>query len=712
MSRSPVVRDARSVRLSVIDSVSRVSIPAEIEALGQVYRTATGSFSLDTDLSQIEIVVRAIGYQQETITVQAGQGDVELEAALSARLNGVLVNVVDVEGHSVNGATIYQAAVPAPSSWPTQEQRSLGTSDENGQAWIELPSATALFATSERAASGITLWEPGVGRLEITLRAAGLLGVRLADSGQSVDGVAITVRQYKSYPIVQHHANTDAGGLVETPLPPGEYRLVHIADGYGPLVGRSGANGGVQQQGEFWISIAADATTWIDVRQDLRRLVVLRDALTGDSPLQGSARIEVQEGPPIFDPPQWVAVAGQADSRSGKIDLSLFESAFDVPAAIRFCFEAPGYSPKTLSQPHLTLPAGTTTEVLLEPAVLRELLLVTQSGEPFLRPVTLISVSEQRQLLRDVPNAEGVIGPFGWGGGDVAISETSRESAPVLAVVPESRIERDPQPRVELGVSAAITVQAGPPGVDALRTLMLADAFQRMEGRIEDGALIFDQLPPGSYEVGPVESLRTISLRLTKGRDALPIRLDAGEQLDLEWNSAWEPPGDIRGKVDVTNVNATDLYIFPRFGPIALPLGCDHGALRFPVDPDGRYALKGLTMTPTALVVGRVSAKGKTIPLDWFEFPDVTKGVPKVRTGTLRLQIVGNALGPCTVRYSPLTLDRAVVGRVQERFDPAMPITLALPLGTASVAVSCGVQSQTVDVVLGEGLILDRTLTF
>ncbi len=704
--RNPVASPSPASSIAIIGRVIDLDtaqpLAASVVAAGRsVEANAHGGTFLVTlpSPATVRVTVSAPGYATRDLEVDAHGASIDLGTIALVRSKGLLVRVLDAQGKPVQGARVVAAACPPGGSWSPEDEVVLGSTDHDGVFATELAKARALWARTEARASPVILCYPDDSRVELRLLAGSgcWVGVRDAETAAPIEGCDLLLVRTSDYPHTSYRRGTGSDGLVAEPLPPGNFRVVSLT-GSIKIRGMAVGSASIGRSGQACtVALSGDREQWVLATNDGGRIVAVVADDTGLLLPNSEAAFDSLEGPPAFAAPIWYRLPDVLEGAGGEIDLSRYEDLLESEAVLRVQLSAPGYEPALLEDPENAVPLNTRIEVRLTPAASRQLRLVCPDGTPYARPVWVRESESRGLILRGSPDSQGSMPPFGWSGCDLVVIGNQNPNGRVLAFVPAARLVGSNDVEVQVDASAAIEVAVEGHSASAIRC---ADAEQTFDGYLRDGVLVFDQLCPGSYEVGPSDVLKTISLRTVHGLDALPIRLAAGQTEHVSWHPDWSPAEALDGEVVVNGLDSDQVVVVPRFGPLDLPLTGGAGQERFDVDSEGRFRLRALSAMPSHLMFARVTREGDLVPLGWG--PTGTRAI--VEVACVRLEVTRNGVpAACRVTYAPAVAGRKTVALVSEHFAQEDEKVLWLPIATSQLTVTDGERFGRVNVNLVAG---------
>jgi len=573
----------------------------------------SGRFLIETALEDEYLRFSAKGYQEATLRLEDHIGEqvnsgVDVGSIALKPKHSLRIRVVDERGAPVLGARVLAAAANPPGG-VCAALCELGRTGDSGVLSAKVGQPLIVFAHFGFKTSDVALCDLDSACQLVVGSAELRLGLRDSETGQAVEGVPLKVRRHSGYPQLVFAGRTGPNGLFDGPLPPGRYTATLQSpsvffDEKEPTAGPMLSGLGVRDA-----AVALEGShiepNWLYVVERPSLQVQARD-------IDSRGRLDVLVAwtsfwaePPFVPEADWIKAPG-APLRvtDGIVSLYAFGSLFrgQEGEEMRLSLTSPGYLPAHVIDPLKVVTPGTSYVVFLNPGGTRSLQLRTTGGAAYRGEV---HVRENGEVIsHGWPDADGYLSTFPWAGGTVTVHSGSDQWSWQLASVPPSLLRSEEAPIITVDADAKIRVQltqTPPP-----RLVCIGESRERYLGRLDGGELVYDQLPPGRYEIGVPEALSVLELRRAQGFETYPISLGSGEIRVLAWDDAWKPVEEtLTGSVCTLGIDPCDVEVVPRWGPPELPLAGGVGLRRFPVEKDGSFRLPGVYVRPSSLMFVR-----------------------------------------------------------------------------------------------------------
>lgn len=626
-------------------------------------------------------------------------GDIELTP-----LDTFTVLVVDETDAPTPDAEVLLTALGEPHAptWGMQvaeaqiraADRVLGVTDSAGRLAISLGSEESLMARKGGLVSRAARVGPSRRRdreVRLRLSAGCRLGARLSQSGESIPSLLLHAREISDVPCPVERIELDHAGRSSTALWPGRWELV-LADGpvrfdlgstrnaflpapfsHGPVIALIEIGDGEQER---WIDM-------VPVDRGDQRTLRLVDAESGAAIPEALLWRRMHLALPGATP-MWYSLMPLTHRSTGDGQLQIDDRTLSAPLATieRLVVAAPGRACRELGE-LLALPTDEPTIVALPRAPPRWVRVVDGVGRPPRRRVILREDASRAfpgiDVATDFPDDAGWIA-FSWMGCDVSVALAGAGPIGVIAARDLATHDRVSIAAPPLGAIQVVLTRDTTPDL-ACRRLDPEAPPTLSSGMFYDDRLVFDDLPPGTYGVGPRAALLSSD---AGGALVQTVSLADGEQAVLPWLDAWDPPHTVECWVEASGVALDRLFVVPLLGDPAAPFLGRVGP-RFPVGHDGHAVLKHLGVTPNALIIARTDRVGDVVPLC------VTRSgqTAVVRCGQLSVKVLGGD-GPITVSYVPRIEGLAACAGTEQQ-APESPILLdAVPVATRTILVRRG----------------------
>lgn len=651
---------AITIRGRVLDDAFGVPIAARIEP-GQgaagLSDPQTGGFRLvDTEGTPGSLFVSSAGFESQHIELDESSSEEELEIRLRpSRSAAVLVQQTD--GSSAAHVLVtWQAAgelregqelnhwIQAGAQRSGEQVSSNTDLDGVSRMRIAVP-AIAVVQDPRSTATRTVRVRPGEEVLVVLPDRPLLLKIVDADSLEPLAEQDLEAWWPRDPAALIESLRSDSEGLValaSTSFPvllrvPGSSAWQHELVPLSPGVSRTGFGGDVQTLVRIDWTPGTEALT-IGVRGSAGRVRLL-DENSGepvDAPVRVRARYRgcgEQSAPDLrctsFSPRSAFQSADEIYlPRDGVVVLPFLlrdaeHLALGQGADSDLVVTAAGYRPLRIepSTPSLPGDAGIPTYAL-QRADLRWLRVVHEGGAAFTRRVGIYSPAEDFFCYAESGRPDGLHGPFDWPGGDLLVSSGDggdwswsvssarlAESAEVTLTVP-----RD---------TGSIVVQGIPDGcseVMLVAKLGLGLAGEYYPTSATGDSCRFDDLPTGSYLVGPREWIRGAEMQSVTFEDPegggkprrIRTRVKRGQVSRLEWVEGWAAGRTIEGRVQVLG-SEVDPFLVPLYGVGGDPTERESGRLprmilgrrspRIPLDRHGRYEILPTDPLPKLIAI-------------------------------------------------------------------------------------------------------------
>lgn len=678
-----------------------------------------GFFSLVVPRDRIEpIHVRCAGYSEYEREVDDQEpvldvGEIELQPSRETS-----VEVFDGDGRPIDGALVETSSETEtpPSAGPLWH--SLGRTGADGRLVTSLEPDTALLASSAAQTSDCVVFRGEQNRVTLCLLrgAAGTVGLRERQSAAPLSGMKLGIARISALPRLNFVVTTRNDGTIDRLLSPGQYvisdpsrrltfpeiagRVSTLAANDEVQIGRSHKTAVIQvSQG--------GGLVWLDMDRQLERSIVLEDSVTGTRLKPAIAWLESpgEDG-------TWKPVPGDTVvANDGRLSLYSFALIFMIDASYRLHVETPGYHPVIVKDPIATVPPGTLHVVAVQRGSARTLRVLRSDGRPFMRWISVWKQEMAAPIYTGCPRQQGLVGPFFWEKGDVILRNESFEQSRILCTVPAAEMQAQDIVDVILPTTGRIELVI-PDG--AKPEVFCTDARTRFwTGSWTGSKLVFEGLLPGGYEVGPKELLQSISFRQGRGESTHQVFVHEKETVVLDWNPSWSAPGEINGRVRAAGPPLEDLVVVPCFGSLNGPLSTAETSLRFPVDADGSFVLRGLTTSPTEVTFAWRRPNGELILLGTGKAEGLSEICCSQVIVTVEPEHKNEPAFPVSLLVVPRIGQRSSVGQLIEKGLSGEPISLGwLPCETHQLEVFAGTKAIKSPLVLHPGQVLRLKVKF
>jgi len=559
------------------------------------------------------VEIRCAGYETWRGRV-TGSDDMELNVALSGGPAGV-VRVVDQHGAAIAGAEVRAAMAECA---PVR----LGITDENGMLRVTAPPRSSIWAVRTPLQSEPALWGGGAASdaMAITLWLSTLecsIGLR-NEGGEPLPGQLLRLKRLDSMIPVVFELETGPEGVCEGAVPPGIYAVTSPRQtvqfdsrqdfSYPPVYVATAQRAYVRCQ-------ASGEAVWIR-GAPLEGLRVRPQETTGERIARFQAWIEGFEDQ--FGGVGWVKVGTNLTGFADPNGVSMAPLLSTLPPAmqrskLRLRIAAPGHEVLDIESPLQALSeTGVTTVVCkrLQTGLLR---IVTTEGVPFRRRVVIrqaaTSALSQRLIIADgCPDENGYVRGVPIGDFEVTLHLSRDPWAPEIARIQAGSFQGE-------GASVALDADA------TLRVRLQSNDQCRLscskEGVILDGVreanmLIFDQLLPGDYYLGPREYLQSPPVREGRASSGLvTVRGGQTQTVDCPWPQA----SPMTGHVLASGIPPEQILAAPRFGSRSRPAfltGLESWAR---VSPGQTYRIDEPDVRPTHVLFMHLRPDGQRVVL-------------------------------------------------------------------------------------------------
>lgn len=663
----------------------------------------TGQFSVVIpEASTITATVSAPGFAQQRLERQVTGSMIDLGEVVLSAARVRSIEVVGIDGRGIAGAEVWRADLAEPSAgtsvrrWRGTGEALVGETDAAGVVPVELVGDAVVFARLGDRCSLPQTWPGTSDALIVVLPDVHSAKLGLCDTlGEPVPGVTLCLTGFNHRPVCTFRRTTGPDGYINEGVPPGRYQIQLSLDRFQFTESSRSTSPYLAT-----VDLSGSEPVWLHLDVFEARYVDVRDAETRAplGPLTVWLGFYRPDGPPgPLQQGDWRPIFAPDVLDGSRVALQPYirEHQTENPNMYRLFVRAPGYQQGFVESPLSTIAPGTPYELLLEQLPLRTLRFLTPSGEPHTSRVALYEGGEWRREAR--PDVSGDV-QFGWSGGEVVVCAAKGKLKHInLATVSAESLRVEPVVVVELGTPGTLVVEI-PEGERGDHLVCFREDGVPYAGVLRGSELVFPDLLPGDYEVGPVEMLDSLQWRLKGDYGALPIELLPGETRRVEWEAGWHLVETLSGAVTATGVDLEELWVVPRYASKSLAMNRMIDRRHYKVDASGNFQIDGITTAPTNLVFVRADDNGKSVPVGVGD-PGV---VARVECSTPSISIPGVADGI------------EVLVKFQPRFEGAwggvpkytvvgvtgVPLTLGpVPLRT-SVWVSCLAAGPPVDVEL------------
>lgn len=698
--------DSRLVEGWVVCAASKMPLASWVRAgdRGVAADPRSGRFRIDVKASDGEVLrFSADGYHERSLHLRdAAEREVDVGVIELEPRHSLLIRVVDASGAPIAGANV-KAAASDPPGGRSDTLRELGLTDDRGVLSVKIGQPQVVFAHLGFRTSDVAQCDIDAECQLVVGSVGARLGLMDSETGQPIEETLLGVRHVSAYPQLEFTGATGTDGLFDAPLPLGQYTATLRS----PFVffdeGEPGARDSLPGIGARAAVVALgdgqSEPRWLSVSKRPSLVIEARDTDTRKLLGDVTAWISSWEEPPLVPEPAWTRMAGDAiHVTEGIVSLYAFGLLFRGQGGqLRLSITSPGYSAGHVVDPLATVTSGFPHVVLLQAGDTRSLQLWTAGGSGYRREAY---VRENGNVVcRGFPDGDGRLSEFPWAGGELTLHSGPDSWSPRLAAVPGSLLHSEACPVVTIDADAEIRVQLARTPPPAL--VCVGERHERYLGRLDGDELVFDQLPPGRYEVGVPEALATLALRHAQGRETFPIALDSGEVRALGWDDAWTPlAGTLTGHVATVGIDAGDVEVVPRWGPPDLPLAGGDRIRRFPVGEDGTFRLAGVRVRPSSLMFVRSWQDSSLMPIGVGHPGEASV----LACSPVTVVVPGEASQLARVTFTPGVEGYKVVGSFAMRAAAGTPIELGpLPVGTDRLHVVVGGKREDVDLSLRPG---------
>ncbi len=632
----------------------------------------------------------ADGYRNAVIAISSDDPcSVDIGAVRLESLDVTRIQVRDAGQRPVPGAVVRGSWLDG--AWRQgAEAFELGVTGKDGVLEANVGRPVLAFAHAGFRVSGLAPCAVGA---QTVLDLSGLevrVGLRAAATERALSVVGIDARCTSGYPILTISGATAIDGLFDAPLPLGRYYVTLRSDSLFFESQAPNAQDHLPGLGARAVAIelASDQAEplWLAVTEQPPLTLEVRDRATGQLVPGAQAWVSSWEAPPFVSAPGWTRLAGEPlRSADGRVSLHSFGALHrSTKGRLRLSICAAGYRIEHLEDPLLAVEPRRPFVVLLGPGVERSVRLRTRSGDALRRQLWVL---EDGVLVgQGWCDSNGASPEFAWSGGDVSIRSGADSWSPLLASVSTSTLRAEVSPLVVVDADAEIRVRGSTLAAPAL--MCASETREKRFARQDGHDLVFDQLPPGRYEVGPPESLASLELRRAQGLDAYSIELASGEARVIFWADEWTPvDGPLTGRVVAVGLEPSLVQVVPRWGPSDQPLAGGDRLRRFPVAADGSFELVGVRTRPSSLMFVREWLDGGLLPLGWGVLGENVV----LNCAPAPFSVEGSEGELVRLSFTPGIDGRKVIGSFNARLRAGTEIDLGpLPVGTESVRVVVG----------------------
>ena len=647
---------------------------------------STGKFELASAGSYpAHVLVSSDGYSSGEFILEAAIAgvDVELEPALTAE-----VAVVDAEGSPIVGAEVVLPSLGGSGAVNTLGPRKLGITDESGSVRIKLGTELAVLARLEGFCSAPTIIRPGASTIIALSRVpATRIGLREDLESTPIAGATLRLTGLDSFPSLYLEGVTGDDGILNLYVPDGRY-LIESPDNsvfFVSTLGGPGEPSSNYRDRSVQVRIGNETELiWIDASSSIARSIVLIDDQTRKRLNLGYCWTSTfLDG----ENPYWFTLSGPhlISATNGRIPLSRFAlEKCDVAYQPTLFVSSRGYGVASVSNPQTSIAPGGTKEIRLNRSPERSITVTDNQGVPSRGVFVVTAVPSRIKLYEGRPSADGTIGPFWWNGEDVVLNDDGYSFH--LASLSVSAEEFSSQERVTLVVGDLGEVAVQIPAGVVPRLVCIDKEGYRYAGTFQEDEVIFRSLQAGAYEVGPIDVVKTHSIRKVHGGAVFATGVRAGERTTVQWNPDWVPCDEVHGVVDVPGGDVADLFVTPIFEPFSIPIAGGTAHRKFRVEKDGRWACTSLDSQPVQFLVGRMTDAG----LETFLGEALPNTTTSISVSNLRVYVPESFFGlSYSISYSPKMGGRALVGGVKQRgiLDVFVDVNL-IPTSVTELTVS------------------------